>query len=78
MPIYEYMCGKCGARFEHLARTAADKPAACKKCGAPKPARQLSTFSAKVSQGHSHGPDSCDSGACGGCGGAGACPYGDD
>ena len=77
MPIYEYLCKKCGARFEHLARNAKDAAAKCPKCGAAKPAKQLSTFSAAVSDGHDHDHGPCDTGACGGCAGAGAgsCPY---
>ena len=35
MPIYEYLCDKCGARFEHLARTLSDAATKCPKCGAP-------------------------------------------
>ena len=74
MPIYEYACGKCGARFEYLAKSARDKAAKCVKCGAPKPVKQLSTFSA----GHSDagaGAESCDTGSCGSCAAAGSCPY---
>ena len=48
MPIYEYRCRACGHAFEHLARTRADVPAACAKCGAAAPVKQLSTFSART------------------------------
>ena len=75
MPIYEYLCGKCGARFEHLARTLSDAAAKCPKCGAPKPVKQLSTFSAKASEGHDHGGESCDTDSCGSCAASGSCPY---
>ena len=48
MPIYEYQCKSCGHVFEHLARTRADVPAACGKCGAADPVKQLSTFAART------------------------------
>lgn len=38
MPIYEFECGECGARFEEL--VAAGAPVACPECGA-EPARRL-------------------------------------
>lgn len=75
MPIYEYRCSKCNALFEYLAKNSADHAAKCPKCGAPKPAKQLSTFSAKVSEGHDHGAGACDTEACGGCAASGSCPY---
>jgi putative FmdB family regulatory protein len=47
MPIYEYACRDCGARFEILIRRPADTDSlACPKCGASSPERQLSTFAA--------------------------------
>lgn len=48
MPIYEYVCGKCGHAFEHLARTTRDVARKCPACGAARPARQFSAFSARV------------------------------
>ncbi|MFH0810971.1 MAG: zinc ribbon domain-containing protein [Pseudomonadota bacterium] len=52
MPIYEYDCGKCGNRFENLARSADDKAApACPKCGSKETRKMVSGFS-----------------SCGGCG----------
>ncbi len=39
MPIYEFECEKCGARFEELV-TAGDAAVACSECGAA-PARRL-------------------------------------
>ncbi|MEI6971127.1 MAG: zinc ribbon domain-containing protein [bacterium] len=77
MPIYEYRCSKCGARFEHLARNSSDLASKCQKCGAAKPEKQLSTFSARVSEGHDHASGACGTEACGGCAASGGCPYGD-
>jgi len=51
VPIYEYECRRCGHSFDHLARTLADIARKCAKCGASKPAKQLSTFTASVSEG---------------------------
>ena len=56
MPIYEYVCSKCGHAFEKLASSSKSKPK-CEKCGSAKVARQFSTFAA-------HG-GSIDSFACG-------------
>ncbi len=44
MPIYEYMCPKCGTDFELMRSfSEADKPAFCPKC-AGKGKRLLSVF----------------------------------
>ena len=76
MPIYEYVCEKCGHRFERLIRAATDRPASCPRCQAPKPVKQFSTFRALGTDAASGGLP-CDSGACdtGACS-TGACPYG--
>jgi putative FmdB family regulatory protein len=66
MPIYEYRCRACGHAFEHLARTRADVPAACAKCGAAAPVKQLSTFSART--------DAAAGKACDACPSTAACP----
>jgi putative FmdB family regulatory protein len=80
MPIYEYKCRKCGSAFEHLARTTTEPAPKCPKCGAPKPEKQLSVFSASVAGSSPSLP--CADGACpssGGCasGGCamGGCPH---
>ncbi|MBC8372070.1 MAG: zinc ribbon domain-containing protein [Planctomycetes bacterium] len=45
MPIYEYVCSKCGFAFEKLVPSSKSKPK-CEKCGSPKLTRQFSTFAA--------------------------------
>lgn len=70
MPIYEYHCRKCGHAFEHLARTMSAAAPACPKCGAQKPQKQLSVFSAAASGDRQ--PD-C---AAAGCPSAGSCASG--
>ena len=79
MPIYEYRCRKCGHAFEKLVSSASASPGKCPECGAPKPEKQFSTFSASVA---SAGALPCSSGACptpSACGGGGcstgSCPY---
>lgn len=42
MPIYEYQCKKCNARFEELQRM--NEKANCPKCGSSSVERLLSTF----------------------------------
>ncbi|MCL4544751.1 MAG: zinc ribbon domain-containing protein [Chloroflexi bacterium] len=45
MPLYDYRCPECGARFEQFVRLSeAGAPVACPQCGAPKATKQLSTF----------------------------------
>lgn len=43
MPIYEFECGECGARFEEL--IAAGEPVACPSCGAAGGRRRYSAVS---------------------------------
>jgi putative FmdB family regulatory protein len=65
MPIYEYKCKKCGKLFEHLARTLSEAAPKCPSCGAPRPEKQLSVFSAAVAS---------DSSVCDTCPSSGKCP----
>jgi putative FmdB family regulatory protein len=45
MPIYEYQCHKCNAKFEVLQSIIADNERlACPKCGEPKPKKLFSLF----------------------------------
>jgi putative FmdB family regulatory protein len=41
MPIYEYVCEGCGARFERYLRSWAE-PVACPECQSPQVEKQLS------------------------------------
>jgi putative FmdB family regulatory protein len=59
MPIYEYVCGRCGHAFEHLARTLADGARACPKCGAARPRKAFSTFAARSASPASKACDRC-------------------
>jgi putative FmdB family regulatory protein len=46
MPIYEYLCSACGARFEVLVREVAQTvdPPACPDCGSDGTERVMSAF----------------------------------
>jgi putative FmdB family regulatory protein len=57
MPIYEYKCRKCGARFEILVYSD-QKKAVCEKCGSEDLKRLMSGFAAAAS---SSGSNSCSS-----------------
>ncbi len=71
MPLYEYECRTCKARFEHLVfdRTA---EVLCRKCGSRDITQLLSTF-AVGSESAKPGPEA---GPCAGCQGmqGGVCP----
>ena len=42
MPIYEFQCGSCGKRSDHLMRMSDPDPSACPECGAGPLTRVLS------------------------------------
>lgn len=74
MPIYEYQCKACDAKFEKLVRSMsdADKGVPCPTCKSKDTARALSVFAAVSGEGGSKG--SADAGPmCGRCGGPGPC-----
>jgi len=67
MPMYEYRCPHCGARFEVLQRMGqGPKGMRCPECGAAGVERQLSTFAGK-----SLSATGFSGAACGGGGGSG-------
>lgn len=59
MPIFEYMCGSCGEKFEILVRSS-DQDKSCPKCGGKDLKKALSTFA--VSEGGSSSV--CSDGSC--------------
>ncbi len=72
MPLYEYACNPCGARFERLQPMSAARESDCPRCGLPAK-RVLSVFAAPVAVGVGAGPSPVgpvSGGACcgGGCG----------
>ncbi len=63
MPIYEYACEDCGAKFEKLIRRDSDLDGlACPSCGDARLQRQHSTFAPKMGAPKSAGPAMCPSG----------------
>jgi putative FmdB family regulatory protein len=61
MPIFEYLCDGCGAKFEKLVRRS-DDGTLCPECGDSRVTTQYSTFAATTKDSSSTG--SCPSGMC--------------
>jgi len=79
MPIYEYLCADCGAKFDKMRpMSQAAAPLDCVRCGSSATSRALSLFAAvsKRSNGESHSV-SGTGGGCGSCGGGhcGTCAH---
>jgi putative FmdB family regulatory protein len=74
MPLYEYVCLDCKARFDALRSIKdADAPIACRDCRSEHTSRQLSLFFAHsdgrvVAQSSSAGCATCSGGSCATCG----------
>lgn len=64
MPIFEFECEKCGAKFERLVFASDNDPVECKECGSPDTRKVVSVFSCS-GLGASSG-SSCGSGTSGG------------
>ncbi|MBI5506436.1 MAG: zinc ribbon domain-containing protein [Deltaproteobacteria bacterium] len=65
MPIHEYQCRACGARFEELTLSSADEAAvACRECQSRRVTRLFSAFAV----GSSEPQPVAQSGSCGSCG----------
>lgn len=45
MPIFEYVCKKCGTRFEKLQKGSASEECSCPSCGSLEVKKALSVFS---------------------------------
>lgn len=67
MPIFEFMCVRCGTNFEQLVRSSGDQEVICPQCKGNRVIKQFSSFAVKGT--HS-------SSGLGGGGGAGACAPG--
>jgi putative FmdB family regulatory protein len=77
VPIYEYTCKSCNAKFEQLVRSMSGNDESskakvkCPECNSAQTARALSVFAVSSESGRSA---SADAPACGRCGGApGSC-----
>ena len=70
MPIYEYTCKACDAKFEELVRTmSSDAKVKCPECGSPKTARALSVFAVSSESGGKASSSAANDPMCGRCGG---------
>ena len=58
MPIYEYVCEKCGAQSEILVKSIGEE-VTCPKCGGRELKKLLSTFSARGGEGENRHSGSC-------------------
>jgi len=72
MPIYEYICKDCGARFEMIRSIKdADNSIPCKSCHGDQTQRALSVFYAQsgsqIIAGGSGGCAGCSGGSCSSC-----------
>ena len=67
MPIFEYRCRECGAKFERIAQSSEDA-ASCKQCGSERVDQLLSVFAV----GSRPGTTPAEPGPCGACGAPGA------
>ncbi|HVA16832.1 MAG TPA: FmdB family zinc ribbon protein [Candidatus Dormibacteraeota bacterium] len=67
MPIYEYVCDECKARYERIVTTKNAAPE-CPKCGSGRPTIQFSTFAAHTGNGASSSSNtSAESAGASGC-----------
>ena len=67
VPVFEYLCHKCGQSFDLLVRTPRDeKHPTCPECGTPQVERKLSVFAAR--SGEQPSASLPRAGGCGRCG----------
>lgn len=72
MPIYEYLCDDCGARYEQIV-LAKNTKVACPKCASKRHTLQLSVFSPPAKNGSANASSSGNDMAAGPCCGMGGC-----
>ncbi len=63
MPLFEYMCVRCGSTFEVLVRSSGSQEIVCPKCKSTTVQKQMSAF-AVAGAGGSVGAGSPSGGAC--------------
>jgi putative FmdB family regulatory protein len=71
VPTYDFLCGKCNARFEVLVRSGKRK-VVCKKCGSKKVSRQVTSFGMNLGAAQPKGFGK--NGSICGCGASGCAP----
>jgi putative FmdB family regulatory protein len=66
MPLYEYQCPDCDARFDRLIRSSDSAPKIiCPTCGSERPERLLSMFATSGPRSSSSSSSSAAAPACG-------------
>ncbi|MCR4403329.1 MAG: zinc ribbon domain-containing protein [Firmicutes bacterium] len=68
MAIYEFLCAKCGTKFEELVTSGAVADVKCPRCGAVEVKRLMSTFGYNGGSGFKSTASS-SGGGCSSCGG---------
>ena len=88
MPMFDFVCGKCGEEFEELVSAGDDTSPACPACGSTKTKRQMSVPAKPKSHAFPFKPGpvmpwakggpagGCAGGSCGMGGGCGSAPDG--
>jgi putative FmdB family regulatory protein len=65
MPIFEYICKKCGKKFEVLEKSSdGGGKINCPDCSSPEIEKQISVFNAVVKEGQSKKCHSCSDMSC--------------
>ena len=64
MPIFEYRCRDCGAKFEKIVASSSIK-VACQQCASPRVEQLLSVFAVSESTRAGSSPEAGPCGACG-------------
>ena len=64
MPIYEFVCGDCGIRFEKILNSWQDSTD-CSQCHSPKVERQFSSFAVGAAAGAAPAQEDCGPCGCG-------------
>ena len=66
MPIFEYKCEDCSAKYEVLHKSTANSvEVACPECNSTNSKKLLSSFSASMGSGSFSAGESCSTGTCG-------------
>ena len=71
MPLFEFVCKKCGTKFEQMVFSINKEEIECPNCKSKEIEKQFSTFSAGSAHSHKVMSSSCQekkrSGCCNGC-----------
>ncbi|MBQ3834452.1 MAG: zinc ribbon domain-containing protein [Elusimicrobia bacterium] len=64
MPLFEFICKKCGKKFEKLVFSTDNEKLKCPECNSEDVEKQFSTFSANSSGSAKSGGHHCCNGCC--------------